>query len=78
MSNRLWLRVVVDVDDDYERVHNLFKRTSVQIEYYHSFAPPDHVEYTIGPLTKTGVENWKNRFDEIGCRYAAEVREEIQ
>ena len=71
-----YLKVRVDVDSTYDELHKMFKHRSVVIAYWNSIVPPDHVEYIIGPLTGIGVDNWKARFDAVGCKYHAEVRED--
>lgn len=70
-----YVKFTVEVWDDYSKVHQLMMYQSVQIAFWKSFVPPHRVEYIIGPLSQLGVDNWKIKFDEIGCKYTAEVRE---
>ena len=77
MLSDYYVTFLVTVDDNtYEWIHDLFKYTSVKIEYWKSFVPPDHVMYLIGPLSRMGVENWKNRMDASKAIYSMNVREE--
>ncbi len=69
------LKVRIEVDDTYDAVHNLFKAQSVIALFWYNHIPPNKIEYIIGPLTDTGVENWKKKFDGVDCKYHAEVFE---
>lgn len=53
--------VTFDVDDNYEIVHNLFRYTSVKINYWKAFTPPNYVDYILGPLTQKGIDNWREK-----------------
>jgi hypothetical protein len=69
-----YVKFTVEVWDDYDKVHDLMKYQSVQIEFWKSFVPPHRVVYVLGPLTDLGVENWTKEFNKVGCKYTMEVR----
>ena len=69
MSERYMGKFVVEVDGTHDKVHDLFKRSSVKITYWHSIVPPNKVEYEIGPLSEEGFNSWLKAFDSTGCKY---------
>lgn len=75
MSNHKEYRFHVDVDDTYDNVHALFKYSSVEIEFWHSFVPPHKVVYKIGPLSEIGIINWEQKFKDIGAKFTVTERD---
>ncbi len=74
---QFYIKFRVEVDETYDAVHDFFKGESVSIAYWKSSTGLDHVEYIVGPVQEIGVDNWKESFDGLGCKYTADIREVI-
>jgi hypothetical protein len=63
------LKFHVDVDETYDKIHDMFKNTSVNIKYMRSFVPPHRVVYTVGPFTADGATRMIDSFRDIGAKF---------
>jgi len=63
------LKFHVDVDDTYDKIHDMFKHRSVKIEYFTTFVPPHKVIYTVGPFTVDGATRMIDKFRDIGAKF---------